>query len=475
MIHHKYSRRKFLGQLSCAAIGSNTLLNTIVNLNLANTLVAKRALFNNDYKALVCILMAGGADSFNILVPKGDGEHAEYATVRGSLALGKDSLLPIIPNTSDGKEYGLHPSLTSIKTLFDNGNLAFAANVGTLQEPTTMTDYTTSQNLPLGLFSHSDQLRQWQTSLPLDRKTVGWGGKMADVLASMNENSNISMTISLAGNRPFSNGNKTTNYVIHHKEDAAANVHGSTGITVLDLNRPDFIARKAGVQNVLSTEYENLLRIAYRNTLSTAQSNHDEFSSAIKAVPNFANPIAADIFSFGNNLKMVAKTIASRSVLNMNRQVFVVPFFGWDHHAEVLNNQTTMLNVLDKGLGEFYTVLEELGVADKVTTFTASEFGRTLTSNGNGSDHGWGGHSFIMGGAVNGKDIYGTYPDLFLGSNLDVGRGRLIPTMSTDEYFAELALWFGVEKSELSLVLPNIANFYNTANSTSPVGFMNMA
>ena len=134
-----------------------------------------------------------------------------------------------------------------------------------------------------------------------------------------------------------------------------------------------------------------------------------------------------------------------------------------------------MLNVLDKGLSEFYTVLEELGVADKVTTFTASEFGRTLTSNGNGSDHGWGGHSFIMGGAVNGKDIYGTYPDLYLDNPLDVGRGRLIPTMSTDEYFAELALWFGVEKSELSLVLPNIANFYNTANNTPPVGFMNMS
>ena len=473
-MYSKYSRRKFLGQLSCAAIGANTLLNTIVNLNLANTVVAKRALFNNDYKALVCILMAGGADSFNMLVPKGDAEHAEYATVRGALTLGKDSLLPITPNTSDGKEYGLHPSLTRIKTLFDNGNVAFAANVGTLQGPTTVSDYTNKINLPLGLFSHSDQLRQWQTSLPLDRKTIGWGGKMADVLASMNEHSNISMTISLAGNSTFLNGNTVTNYVIHHKEDAAANVHGSTGIGGLDLNRPDFIARKAGVENILSTEYENLLRIAYRNTLSTAQSRHDEFSSAIKAVPNFANPIAADIFSFGNNLKMVAKTIASREVLKMNRQVFVVPFFGWDHHDEVLNNQASMLNALDRGLGEFYTVLEELGVADKVTTFTASEFGRTLSSNGNGSDHGWGGHSFIMGGAVNGKDIYGTYPDLFSGNSLDVGRGRLIPTMSTDEYFAELALWFGVDKSELSLVLPNIANFYNTANSTPPVGFMHM-
>jgi len=474
-MRNKYSRRKFIGQLSCTAIGSNTLLNTIVNLNLANTVVAKRALFNNDYKAMVCILMAGGADSFNMLTPKGDTEHAEYAAVRSSLALGKDSLLPITPNTSDGKEYGLHPSLTRMKTLFDNGNLAFAANVGTLQKPTTITDYTNKTNLPLGLFSHSDQLRQWQTSLPLDRKTIGWGGKMADVLASMNENANISMNISLAGNSTFLSGNTTTNYVISNKVDKAVNVQGSTGIIVLDLGRDDFIARKTGVQNILSTEYENLLRIAYRNTLNTAQANHNEFSSAIDAAPDFANPIFGDVFSFGNNLKMVAKTIASRAVLNMNRQVFVVPFFGWDHHDEVLESQTKMLNILDKGLGEFYTVLEELGVADKVTTFTASEFGRTLTSNGNGSDHGWGGHSFIMGGAVKGKDIYGTYPDLFIGNNLDVGRGRLIPTMSTDEYFAELALWFGVEKSELSLVLPNIANFYNTANSIPPVGFMNMS
>lgn len=475
MISNKYSRRSFLGQLSCAAIGANTLLNTIVNLNLVNTVVAKRALFNNDYKALVCVSLAGGADSFNMLVPKGDTEHAEYATVRNSLALGKDTLLPITPNTSDGKTYGLHPSLTRMKTLFEDGKVAFAANVGTLHEPTNIVNYTANKNIPLGLFSHSDQTRQWQTSLPLDRKTIGWGGRMADVLASMNENPNISMNISLAGNSTFLNGNTATNYVIHHKEDANANVHGSSGIGVLDLNRPDFIARKAGVQNVLSAEYENLLHIAYRNTLSQAQSNHDEFSAAIKAVPNFVNPIAVDTFSFGNNLKMVAKTIASREVLNMNRQVFIVSFGGWDHHDEVLGNQATMLNVLDKGLSEFYTVLEELGIADKVTTFTASEFGRTLTSNGNGSDHGWGGHSMVMGGAVNGKDIYGTYPDLYLDNPLDVGRGRLIPTMSTDEYFAELALWFGVEKSELSLVLPNIANFYNTANATPPVGFMNMA
>lgn len=454
-----------MGQLSCAAIGSNTLLNTIVNLNLANTIAAKKGLFNNDYKALVCVGLGGGTDSFNMLTPKGDAEHAEYATVRDTLALGKDTLLPITSNTSDGKTYGLHPKLTSVKTLFDNGNLAFAANVGTLHEPTTMAAYDAQKNLPAGLFSHSDQLRQWQTSLPLDRQTIGVGGRIADVLAAMNENSNISMNISLAGNSIFLNGNNATNYVVNHKD-------GSLGFGTL--NRPDFIARKAGLNNVLAAEYENLLHIAYRNTLTGAQAKHEEFSAAINAAPDFSN-ITSDVPRLGDSLRMVAKTIASREILNMNRQVFVVGYGGWDHHDEVLNNQSNMLTILDKGLGEFYEAMDGLGLADKVTVFTISEFGRTLTSNGNGSDHGWGGHSMIMGGAVNGKDIYGTYPDLYLDNPLDVGRGRLIPTMSTDEYFAELALWFGVEKSELSLVLPNIANFYNTANSTPPVGFMNMS
>ena len=461
----KYSRRNFLGQLSCATIGSNTLLNTIINLNLANTVVAKKALFNNDYKALVCVGLGGGTDSFNMLTPKGDAEHAEYATVRDTLALGKDTLLPITPNMSDGKTYGLHPKLTRVKSLFDNGNLAFAANVGTLHAPTTIADYEAQKNLPFGLFSHSDQLKQWQTSLPLDRQTIGVGGRIADVLAAMNENANISMNISLAGNSTFLNGNNATNYVINPK-------NGAIGFGHLEV--PHFNYRRAGLNNVLAADYENLLHLAYRNTLAGAQAKHEEFNAAIGASPAFSS-ITSDAARLGDNLRMVAKVIAAREVLNMNRQVFVVSYGGWDHHDEVLNNQSNMLTILDKGLGEFYEAMDGLGLADKVTVFTISEFGRTLTSNGNGSDHGWGGNAMIMGGAVNGKDIYGTYPDLFLNNPLDVGRGRLIPTMSTDEYFAELALWFGVEKSELSLVLPNIANFYNTANATPPVGFMNMS
>lgn len=474
MSFSKYSRRKFIGQMSCAAIGSNTFMNTLINLNLTNTVVAKKSLFNNDYKALVCVLFSGGIDSYNMLVPSGTNEYSEYQTSRGSLALGQANLLPITPNTSDGKNYGLHPALTKTKTLFDNENVAFVSNVGTLHEPTNLAAYNANRNLPLGLFSHSDQIRQWQTSLPADRDTIGWGGKMGDVLASMNEHSNISMNISMSGSNVFQSGNTASAYSINHKEDAGSDIHGSSGILAYDFGGTLHQSRTSGINNVLAANYQNLLQITYKDALKGAQDKHNEFSSAIKNVSNFSTPFTSDVFSFSNNLKMVAKTIASRNVLNMNRQIFFVNFGGWDHHDEVLSNQQKMLSMVDNGLSSFQNTMQELGIADEVTLFTISDFGRTLTSNGNGSDHGWGGNHLVMGGAVKGKELYGTYPSLSLGNNLDVGRGRLIPTMSTDEYFAELALWFGVEKSELSLVLPNIANFYNTANNTPPVGFMNM-
>ena len=467
MSNTNFSRRKFLGQLSCGAIGSTTFLNTLINLNLTNTVVAKKALFNNDYKAMVCVLFSGGMDSFNMLVPKGTDEYNEYQQVRGTLSLSQGSLLPITPTTNNGKSYGLHPALTGVQSIFNTGDLAFVTNVGTLHEPTNLTTYTNqSVKLPLGLFSHADQIRQWQTSLPADRHTIGWGGRMADVLASMNEHSNISMGISLSGSNIFHAGNTATPYAI------TKNANGSEGILAYDFGGALHQSRTTGIDNILAAEYQNLLQVTYKEVLRTSQDTHNEFSSAIGG-STLTTPFVADAFSFSDNLKMIARTIGARSTLNMNRQIFFVNFGGWDHHDEVLNNQQAMLSIVNNGLSSFNNAMQEMGVADKVTLFTISDFGRTLTSNGNGSDHGWGGNHLVMGGAVKGKDIYGTYPDLFLGNHLDVGRGRLIPTMSTDEYFAELALWFGVEKSELSLVLPNIANFYNTANSTPPVGFMN--
>jgi len=173
-------------------------------------------------------------------------------------------------------------------------------------------------------------------------------------------------------------------------------------------------------------------------------------------------------------MELIAKTIAVRDTLNVNRQTFFITFGGWDHHDGVLDNQVAMLSVVSKALSEFQAAMEELGVADCVTTFTASDFGRTLTSNGNGSDHAWGGNVMVMGDSVNGGQVFGEYPSLLLDGNDDVGGAILLPSISTDEYFAELSKWFGVENGDLNYVLPNIENFYDPNSSTLPIGFMNI-
>ena len=199
---------------------------------------------------------------------------------------------------------------------------------------------------------------------------------------------------------------------------------------------------------------------------------HVEFSAAIDALPPMMTQFSDTGLS--QRFRMIAQTIAARELLGMNRQTFFVEAGGWDHHDEVLLNQEAMLPMIAAALSEFNAAMDELGVADRVTTFTASDFGRTLTSNGRGSDHAWGGNHLVMGGSVSGGNIYGTFPDLYLGNSLDTGRGRLIPTTSCDEYFAELALWFGVSTADLPLVLPNVGRFF-TPGVPPPLGLMNAA
>ncbi|MEM7391569.1 MAG: DUF1501 domain-containing protein, partial [Verrucomicrobiota bacterium] len=202
-----YSRREFLGQANCAAIGSTCLFSNLLNLGQITAASGETVPAGNDYRALVCILLAGGNDSFNMLVPRGAAEYAEYQTIRADLALAQNTLLPITPLTSDGKQYGIHPGMPEMQTLFNNGNLAFVSNVGTLVEPTTLTQFQNgSVPLPVGLFSHSDQIMHWQTSVPDRRSTIGWGGRTADVLSALNTNANISMNISLAGSNVFQAG-----------------------------------------------------------------------------------------------------------------------------------------------------------------------------------------------------------------------------------------------------------------------------
>jgi len=460
------SRRQFLGQASCAAVTAIPLLNTILNLKLAGSVAAAEP-GPAEYRALVCVFLNGGNDSFNMLTPRSGAPYAEYAAIRQDLAIAQNALLPINPLDYNGPQLGVHPGMPEVQQLFENGNAAFVANVGTLVEPITKTQYQNgSVPLPLGLFSHSDQIEQWQTSLPDTRSAVGWAGRMADLLHAINGNDKVSMNISLSGSNVWQSGQSVFEYAI-----TPTGAVGLQGYNAQWQQWQDVIqARSAAVDSQLGLHYQNLFAQTFAASKRDAMDAYEVFAGATAAdLPAGATfpgtPLA-------QSLRMIAKTIAGRSLLGMTRQTFFVNFGGWDHHDEVINNQAAMLPVVSQAIGSFYNALELLGVENQVTLFTASDFGRTLTSNGRGSDHAWGGNHVVVGGGVNGQRIYGDYPELAENNPLDVGRGRLIPTLSADEYFAELALWLGVSKASLPLVLPNIGRFDDTGSVEWPVGFL---
>jgi len=455
----RISRRRFLGQASCAAVGTTALFSTVLDLKMFNAL----AYPGEDYRALVCLFLSGGIDSFNVLVPTSDAQYQEYAAVRGDLALPQASLLPITPATSDGRTYGLHPGVVELQQLFAQQRLALVTNVGTLVEPTTLAQFRNgSVALPLGLFSHSDQQMHWQSSIPDQRSPIGWAGRMADILDTGNCNPNISMNISLSGMNIWQTGRVTNHYTITE--------NGSEGLWDYGELSPGAVIRTQAVDDLLGLHYQHLFEKTFAARMRGAIDAHIDFSNAIANVPPLTTPFSNTGLS--RKFRMIAMTIAAREALCMKRQTFFIEVGGWDHHDEVILNQAAMLPVVSRALAEFQSALVELDVADQVTTFTASDFGRTLSSNGRGSDHAWGGNHLVMGGAVAGGDMYGRYPDLYLGNSLDTGRGRLIPTTSVDEYFADLALWFGVPESDLPLVLPNIGRFRSLPATSRSVGFM---
>lgn len=462
------NRRQFIGQAGCAAIGSTSLFSTLANLFMTNVVASERAQSSGDYKALVCFFLSGGNDSFNMLVPRTTSEYNIYQATRSDLALGLNSLLPINPTNTGGKVYGLHPALSGVQNLFDTGKIAFVSNVGTLVEPiANKTEYESgTKTTPLGLYSHSDQTMQWQTSVPQSRDAVGWGGKVADMLHSLNSIPQVSMNISLSGRNTFQTGNTLMEYVMSR--------NGNTGIKPIRYqSNAGFLnlIRQAAIDDYMSQVYSNAMQQTFAMQAKNALEVQELFSTAISSVPEFSTQFSSHYTS--QNMQMIAKVIAARSQLGMCRQTFFVDLGGWDMHSEVLNSQNVLFGYFNAALTEFYSALEELGMADNVTTFTVSEFGRTLTSNGNGSDHAWGGNQLVMGGAVDGTKVFGDYPELSLTNSINVSdRGVLIPGVSTDEYFAELALWFGISPLDLPLIFPNIGEFYNINSSNYPIGFL---
>ncbi|MEM7100070.1 MAG: DUF1501 domain-containing protein [Pseudomonadota bacterium] len=445
------NRRKFLHQIGHVgvALGAGTQLGMVS--------AAANAQTNADYCAMVCVLLAGGADSFNMLIPYDQARYDQYATTRTDLALPRNEILPLGFAGTDGQEFAVHPGMPQVQALFDSNDLAFVANVGPLAEPTTRTAIDAgTANLPLGLFSHSDQIAVWQTTAAGSRITTGFAGRIADMLEAQINTGPISMNISLSGNALFQTGTQVSGYTMD-AEDGARTVGGY-----------DNDSFRSTLDALLDVNHQDPFRQAYRTSLRGAIDSGVELTTALEAATPLNTTFSATPFS--QSLRQIARVISARDQIGASRQTFFVTVGGWDHHDEVLNNQANMLPGISQGLSEFHAALVELGMLDNVTTFTISDFGRTLTSNGRGSDHGWGGHQIIMGGRLNGGQIFGQYPDTTIDSELDLGRGRFLPTTSTDEVYADLALWFGISPNDLPTILPNIGRFTDPASGTPPLG-----
>lgn len=452
---NEWSRRRFLGHGAVSVLAATQLG------SLARVAQAAPAA---DYQALVCILLAGGADSFNMLVPYDQPRYDAYAGMRSDLALAREDVLPLNYSGADGRQMAVHPGFAEVRDLFDQQDLAFVANVGPLAEPTDRETYDDgSARLPLGLFSHADQIAQWQTSVPDRRIATGVAGRIADVLAPTLPGAPISMNISLSGTNVFQNGSGISSYSI----DATEGARQVAGYESDDDGSDLFTT---AMDSLLAVGYDDPFRRTYAETLRESIDAAQLVQAALDAAPALNTSFSASGLS--EALAQIARIVSVSDQLNAPRQTFFITFGGWDHHDDVLPQQESMLPVVSRGLSEFHSAMSELGVSDRVTTFTISDFGRTLTSNGKGSDHGWGGHNLVMGGAVAGRDVYGDYPEIDPGNPLDVGRGRYIPTTSVDEFYAELALWFGVAAGDLGTVLPNISRFYATGSGSPPVGFM---
>ena len=468
------NRRKFLGAC-CAAVSATGMLSTLAQLRMMGAVASpengpvtppRASALPPDYKALVCLFLAGGNDANNMVVPFDTAGYTAYASAagRGAIALPRTQLLGITPKTTDGREWALHTSLnsdvantntTGLKSLFDEGKMALVGNVGTLVVPTTKTQYNArSVPLPPQLFSHNDQQVEWQSSVPDKPFSTGWGGRVADLVDAMNSTSSISMAISLNGQNSFQVGKRVVQFSV--------NPGGAISLSGSSTNATNAAGLRTRAQNdLLAAQNGNLFETAFAGLTSNAISDSALLSGILSGNPPFATTFTNT--NLGQQLRTIARLIAAAPQLGLKRQIFFARIGGWDLHDAQLGAHANLFADVSRNVSALYRATVELGAADQVTTFTASDFGRTFNTNGDGSDHGWGSNHFVVGGAVKGGDIYGKMADLTIRGPDDAStRGSWIPTTSVDEYAATLATWFGVSASNLSVVLPNIGRFPKT-------------
>ena len=464
------TRRDFLRSSACA-IGSMALASSIDTFGVVHALTPQAA---TDYKALVCVFLNGGNDGNNMLVSL--DQYNEYSNVRSAAGLaipqiGTGSLLPISPVS--GGLYGLHPNMPEMQNLFNQGKLAILCNSGPLVEPLTRTTYQNGAGKkPLQLFSHSDQVQLFQTSIANTVSQTGWGGRLADKTAGLNGSATFPSNVSIAGVNLLLSGVDTRQLAVADSGTSLANV---LQLTMSGTNSEQ--ASRLASFNELRT-LDNQFKLV--KAASDIRSSSIQTDNALSSV----NPTLATVFpstSIARQLKQVALLIKactdSTAGINMKRQIFFTQIGGFDTHSAEIGGQGGLLAQVSQAINAFYAATVELGVQDNVTTFTMSDFGRTLQPAGTGvnavgTDHAWGNHQLIVGGSVLGHTLYGTYPTLALGGPDDTDggsnpRGRWIPTTSVEQYAATLALWYGLATADLPAVFPLIGHF-----ATSNLGFL---
>jgi uncharacterized protein (DUF1501 family) len=452
-LRHLTRRDALTTGVRCALAGSG--LSLLKDLHVLQELAAAGAPAS-DYRALVCVFLAGGNDSFNLLVPTNAADHGAYMASRGNLGIPANELLPISPINAQGRSFGLHPAVPELRAMFEAGQLAFVVNTGTLMAPTTRATYrNNSVEKPQQLFSHSDQTVQWQAQSAAAEGVHGWAGKMADVLLSMNNGSPLSPSITLAGSTRLLQGQTVVPY--------ALGVNGSVALTGFSGTRG--ARRLTAFRQILAKRHQQPMEAQFAALQSQAMDLDQLIRTALAGQAALNTQFPNN--SLGNQLKMVARMIGLRHTLGVSRQVFFVRQGGFDTHADQIAFHPQLLSTLSLALKAFQDAMVELGTTTAVTTFTTSEFGRTLGSNGNGSDHGWGGNQMVLGGAVRGRDLYGTWPSLVIDGADDVGRGRIIPTTAVEQMSATLAKWFGLAPAEISAVFPRLGRF-----ASGDLGFM---
>lgn len=471
----KKDRRQFL-KTSCAALGMTAMATQMRHFGLMSVLAQEKldreeSPEGGQYRAMVCIFLQGGNDSNNIIVPNYDEGYAQYVAARPTSSVGipRASLLPITPPSMGGQVYGLHPALTDIHALWNQGKVSAVCNVGPLVQPLTRATYQAGAPRPYQLFSHSDQQEQFRTAISSFKAPTGWGGRLADRTGVLNPGAAIPMITSIAGANVFNVGLTTTPLIVASAPTPLNQVLTLGGFGTA----PDEVARRSAFDLIRTRDLTNTM-VQSASVLTQQAVNVSQQLSQ--------NPVLTVTFpntTLGNQLAQVAKLMKFRTQLTMNRQIFFVQLGGFDTHSALLSGQQTLWSQFNAAVKAFYDETVAQGIASQVTTFTMSDFNRTLNPNGastgTGTDHGWAGHHLVIGGGVNGGNFYGRptsngtfFPTLVNSGPDDADtRGRFIPSVAVEQYAATLSRWYGLAEGDIPLAFPNINNF-----STSNLGFM---